>query len=57
MSVPEEVQVHGMPLAGVGCISQAVPVMLCPDAGEVGFDNMVQHDGKHLCLKRAIFAE
>ena len=44
-----------MPLAGVRSLLKAVTIVLLPQAREVAFDDMVEHDRQHLGLKCAIF--
>ena len=50
----EEVQIHGVPLTGL-CSLQAVTIVLLPQAREVCFDDVVEHDRQHVGLECAIF--
>lgn len=50
-NLSEEIQIHGVPLAGVSSRLEPLPIMLLPKAREVSFDDMIEHDWQHCSLQ------
>ena len=50
-NLSKEIQIHGVPLAGVGGRLEPLPIVLLPQAGEVSFDDMIEHDWQHCSLQ------